>query len=52
MLCGSFIEINKNRLDLKDVDGKSFCKAINLFCGQAEHEVELDEVRELACRFF
>ena len=49
MLCGSFMESSDKRLDLQDVDGSAFGKALDLCCGKVNGlEMELDEVRVLA----
>ena len=49
MLCGSFIESSKKEIQLLDVDGKTFEKAIDMWCGKLDNvEMVMDEVREVA----
>jgi hypothetical protein len=49
MLCGRFIENNRKRLDLKDVDGPAFGKTLDIWCGkQICSELGLGDVKELA----
>jgi hypothetical protein len=47
MLCGSFIESSGRKLALKDVDGTSFGRALDMWCGK-KTEIGLDDARELA----
>ena len=48
MLCGSFSESKGKKLVVKDVDGKLFTKALDLWCGRKDcQEVELGEVQQL-----
>ena len=42
MICGSFSEGGTRRLDLHDVDARSFSKVLDLFCGKDGLEEELD----------
>ena len=49
MLCGSFIESNGKKLQLLDVDGATFGKALDIWCGKETcAEMELDDIRALA----
>ena len=49
MICGSFIESNSNKLNIQDVDGTEFVKAMDMRCGKLDDaEIALDEARELA----
>ena len=47
MLCGSFRESSGRKLELKDVDGSAFVKAMDICCGKENcAEMELAEIRE------
>ena len=49
MLCGGFIESKKKEIVLTDVDGKTFGKVMDIWCGKFNNvEMVLDEVKELA----
>ncbi len=49
MLCGGFRESIGRKIKLKDVNGATFCKAIDMWCGkESSTELELEEVKELA----
>ena len=49
MLCGSFSESKSKRLKLKDVDQRTFGKALDVWCGRVDcTEVELGVVEHLA----
>jgi hypothetical protein len=47
MLCGNFIESSGRKLAFKDVDGTSFARAMDMWCGK-KTEIGLDGARELA----
>ncbi len=49
MLCGSFIERNEKKLNLQDVDGKTFSKALAIWCGKlSSKDMGLGELMALA----
>ena len=49
MLCGSFIESNEKKITLKDMDRRTFGKAVDMWCGKLNNvEMSLDEVNDLA----
>ena len=49
MICGSFSESQTRRLKLEDVDGNSFGKVLNLWCGkEGRAEEELGDMMVMA----
>ena len=49
MICGSFIESNGEKLELKDVDGPAFRKTLDIWCGKQNcSEMELGDLKEVA----
>jgi hypothetical protein len=49
MICGSLSEVTRKSIHLKDVDGLTFRKALDLWCGKTDgRELKLSEVEEVA----
>jgi hypothetical protein len=47
MLCGSFIESNRKKLQLNDVDGEAFSKVLDIWCGKEScPEIGLEGIGE------
>jgi hypothetical protein len=49
MVCGGFSESKRMKIELLDVDGEAFMKALDLWCGREDGvEMELRELQQLA----